>query len=161
MGSQNKLQAYPYSLKTIAMTNQAMCLNRSYTYIVPPKDALTIERLYCHLVFLFDSGVATADQVLLSLGIGDEYLPAITADANYQRRQSLNLAADANRRVDVSIDLTHLLKNDNVAYTEVGDIGTGYTLVELLLPDNLRNTAVTGTIELWKIDALYTTIGIR
>ncbi len=161
MGSQNKLQAYPYSLKTVAMMNQQMCANRAFAYIVPPKDALTIERLYTHFVMQFAVAISAADQVLLSLGIIDQYLPAIGADAHYQRRITLNKAADGSRRVDVSMDLTHLLKNTNVAYTESGDTGNGYTMVEILLPTTLQSTGSTGTIELWKIDALYTTTGIR
>ena len=165
MGSQNKLQSYPYSLKTILAADQAGCLNRFFLYMLPPKDALTIERLFCHFVFLFDASVATADQVVQSIGIVDELTPfPITATSNYQRRQTLNKQADANRRVDISIDLTHLLNNDNVAYEESGaDTGptTGFTAVEILLANNLVTTNTVGTIELWKLDGLFTTTGIR
>lgn len=165
MGNQNKQQAYPYSLKTVLASNQAGCFNRFYLYMLPPKDALTIERLFCHLVFQFDSSVAAADRVIQSLGIVDQLVPfPITATSNYQRRQAVNLQADANRRVDVSMDLTHLLKRTNVAYEEDAfDDGptTGYTAVEVLLSDNLQNTATVGTIEIWKLDGLFTTIGIR
>jgi len=167
MGAGNKLQAYPYSMKTIAAdSNQGICTNRFFMYMIPPKDALTIERLYCHFVMQFDSGVASADRVLQSLGIVDELRPfPQTKIANYQRRQALNISADSNRRVDVSIDLTHLLKHNNVAYEESvfdpGSSDTGYTAVEVLLADNLLNTSNVGTLELWKIDALFTTTGIR
>lgn len=74
------------------------------------------------------------------------------------------MSADANRRVDLSIDLTHLLKHDNVSYEEDAfDDGptTGYTAVEILLADTLRETSTVGTIEIWKIDGLFTTTGIR
>lgn len=167
MGSQNKQQAFPYSMKTIAAdSNQLICTGRFFMYMIPPKDALTIERLFCHFVMQFDSGVASADRVLQSIGIVDELRPfPQNAEANYQRRQILNVSADSNRRVDVSIDLTHLLKRDNVAYEESvfdpGAADTGYTAVEILLADNLLTTSTVGTLELWKIDALFTTIGIR
>lgn len=165
MGSQNKLQPYPYSLKTILAANQSACLNRFFLYMLPPKDALTIENLFCHFVFQFDAGVAVADRVVQSIGIVDQLTPfPITAASNYQRRQSVNVQADSNRRVDISMDLTHLLKHTNVAYEESAfDDGptTGYTAVEILLADNLINTSTTGTIEAWKIDALFTTTGIR
>ena len=119
MGNQNKQQAYPYSLKTVLAANQSGCLNRFFLYMLPPKDALTIERLFCHFVFQFDSAVATADRVVQSIGIVDQLTPfPITATSNYQRRQQVDLSADSNRRVDLSIDLTHLLKNTNVAYEE-------------------------------------------
>lgn len=103
-----------------------------------------------------------------SIGMVDEVPLLITSDANRQRRIELNQTADANRRVDISVDLTHLLKNDDVAYEETGfDTGpdTGYTMVEILLPNTLdinnANYLNVGSVELWKIDALFTTIGIR
>lgn len=165
MGNQNKLQPYPYSLKTVLAANQSACLNRFFLYMLPPKDALTIENLFCHFVFLFDSSVLAADRVVQSVGIVDELTPfPITATSNYQRRQTVNMTADSNRRVDLSIDLSHLLKNDNVAYEETAfDDGptTGYTAVEILLSDNLRETGTVGTIEIWKLDGLFTTTGIR
>ena len=165
MGNQNKLQSYPYSLKTVLASNQSACLNRFFMYMLPPKEALTIERLFCHFVFQFNSGVAAGDRVIQSIGIVDQLVPfPITADSNYQRRQEVNLQADSNRRVDLSIDLTHLLNNDNVAYEEDAfDDGptTGYTAVEILLANNLRETSNPGTIEIWKIDGLFTTTGIR
>lgn len=165
MGNQNKLQPYPYSLKTILASNQVACLNRFFLYMLPPKDALTIERMYCHFVFQFDSSVAAANRVVQSIGIVDELTPfPITAESNYQRRQTVNMTADSNRRVDLSMDITHLLNHDNVAYEENAfDDGpsNGYTAVEILLSDNLRETSTVGTIEIWKIDGLFTTTGIR
>lgn len=165
MGNQNKLQPYPYSLKTVLAANQAGCLNRFFLYMLPPKDALTIERLFCHFVFQFDASVAAANRVVQSIGIVDQLVPfPITATSNYQRRQTVDMQADSNRRVDLSIDLTHLLKHDNVGYEEDAfDDGptTGYTAVEILLSDNLRETSTVGTIEIWKIDGLFTTTGIR
>lgn len=165
MGNQNKLQPYPYSLKTVLAANQSGCLNRFFLYMLPPKDALTIERLFCHFVFQFDSSVAVASQVVQSIGIVDELTPfPITAASNYQRRQTVNMQADSNRRVDLSIDLTHLLNHDNVAYEETAfDDGPtdGYTAVEILLSDALVETSTVGVIELWKIDGLFTTTGIR
>lgn len=165
MGSQNKQQSYPYSMKTVLCADQSMCTARAFLYMLPPKDALTIERLYCHLVMQFDSGIAVGDRVLESIGIVDELVPfPMQAISHYQRRQTLNLQADSNRRVDVSLDLTHLLNRSNVAYSEsVLDDGpaNGYTAVEMKLPDTLQYSGITGTIELWKIDALFTTTGIR
>lgn len=165
MGAENKLQPYPYSLKTVLASNQAGCLNRFFLYMLPPKEALTIERLFCHFVFQFDVSVAVGSQVVQSIGIVDQLVPfPITATSNYQRRQTVNLQADANRRVDLSMDLTHLLNHNNVAYEEDAfDDGptTGYTAVEILLSDALQSTSLVGNIEIWKIDGLFTTTGIR
>lgn len=168
MGSQSKLQAYPYSLRTVAMSTFQMCGYRFMYYMLPPKDALTIERLYCHFVFQFASGVAVADRYIQSIGIVDEIPLLITQDANYQRRQDLNIQADANRRIDVSLDLTHLLNKNNVAYEEGGfdpADDDGFTFVEVLLSPNLNsdnaNYLNVGSVELWKLDGLFTTVGIR
>lgn len=172
MGGQSRQQPYPYSLRTVSASEDStslasglICGNRFFMYMLPPKDALTIERLFCHFVFQFDASIASADRVIQSIGIVDELPPfPETAESNYQRRQELNISADANRRIDVSIDLTHLLKNDDVAYTETPlDIGpdNGYTAVEILLSDNIPVLTATGVVELWKIDGLFTTVGIR
>lgn len=173
MGSQTKLQAYPYSLKTVAASEDStslatglICGNRFFMYMLPPKDALTIERLFCHFVFQFDASISSSDRVIKSIGIVDEIIPFPEgAVSNYQRRQDVNLQADANRRVDLSIDLTHLLNRENVGYEESGfdpnPVTTGYTLVEILLSQNIPTLTATGVVELWKIDGLFTTIGIR
>lgn len=167
MGSQNKLQPYKYTMKTVAAGSSAgICRNRFMMYMIPPKEALTIERLYCHFVMTFDASVAAADRRIESIGIIDELRPfPITAVSNYQRRQTVNLSADANRRVDLSIDLTHLLDHDNVAYEESvydpASVDTGFTAVEIMLPNNLVETSTVGALVLWKIDGLFTTTGIR
>lgn len=167
MGGQNKLQAYPYSLKTIgADGNQNICASRFLMYMLPPKDALTIERLFCHFVMTFDASVAVGNRIVESIGIVDELPPfPITGSANYQRRQTLNLAANSSRVVDIGMDLTHLLKHDNVRYEEAvydpSDITTGFTAVEIKLPDALSATTTIGVLTLWKVDGLFTTTGIR
>lgn len=155
-------------MKTAAIGTYAVCGRRIFMYLVPPKDALTIERLYSHFVFQFNASIASADQVVQSIGIVDEIPLLDSLDANYQRRIDLNLSADSNRRVDIGIDLSHLLKTDNVAYEEAGfdpSDDEGFTFVEIRLSDNLNtshpNYLNTGTIELWKTDALFTTLGIR
>ena len=168
MGSQNKLQPYPYSLKTAAIGTYSVCGRRIFMYLVPPKDALTIEKLYSHFVFQFSASISASDQVVQSIGIVDEIPLTDSTNATYQRRIDLNTQADSNRRVDIGIDLSHLLNPDNVAYEEGGfdpADDEGFTFVEIRLSDNLDsnhpNYLNTGTIELWKIDALFTTVGIR
>lgn len=168
MGSQNKQQPYPYSLKTGAIGTYSVCGRRIFMYLVPPKDALSIERLYSHFVFQFNASISASDRVVQSIGIVDEIPLSDILDANYQRRIDLNISADANRRVDIGIDLSHLLNRENVAYEEGGfdpADDEGFTFVEIRLSDNLNishpNYLDTGTIELWKTDALFTTVGIR
>lgn len=161
----NRKQEYPYSLRTVMATELDMCLYRSFFYVVPPQEALTIERLYCHINFEFDSSVAAGDKRIEYIGITDEVPLDYEADANYQRRQYVGVAAGPDDRVDISMDLSHLLKRDNVGYREetlgVSDPTTGYTYVEVLMPASIGTNNTTGVYHLWKIDALFTTTGIR
>ena len=84
------------------------------------------------------------------------------AGVNYLRTQELNIAADVNRYVDISIDITHLLKKDNVAFREYFDDNIdGATYVMIEPADALIGVSNIGTINLWKIDAQFTTQGIR
>lgn len=168
MGSQSKQQSYPYSLRTVLASNQSMCGSRWLMYMLPPKGALTIERLFCHFVIQFDTSVPSAYRMIETIGIVDEVPIFDTGEANRQKRIELNQQADANRRVDISIDLTHLLNPTDVSYEETGfDDGgddTNFTMVEVTMPyvPNYESYYLTtGTVELWKIDGLFTTIGIR
>lgn len=165
MGNESKLQQFPYSLRTIAHSGQTFCGYQAALYIVPPQNALTIENLNTHFVMQFDSAIAAANRKIESIGIIDEWTLLATQTPNRTRRITINQSADANRRVDLNIDLTHLLKNTDINYRETvlgaSDPTTGYTFVEILLPAALGVTANVGTIELWKIDGLYTTTGIR
>ncbi len=163
MSQSSKFQAYPYSMRTVLGVTD-FCTDRTMFYIVPPEDAITIENLFLHFVLLFDAGIAVADRMVKEIGISDEFV-SLGSVAGYSRNYTLNQAADVNRRVDISIDLTALLNKDNVGYREdildAGDPTTGYTYIEVKLPESLRDTVVVGTVEMWKVDALFTTQGVR
>ena len=66
--------------------------------------------------------------------------------------------------VDINIDLSPLLLKPNVAI-DTDPLGSwannNMTFVLIKLPDDLRSTDPTGTINLWKIDALFTTKEIQ
>lgn len=157
----NKHQEYTYSLKTVAAdtTNilTTMCLGKALFYIVPPQDAQTIQYLRTHFKFKFDSSIDPAYRRLDRIGIIDaKFSPT------YERYLDLGLTADGNREVEVNINLTPLLKKDNVAYTLFEDaFGTGYTYIFIELAPELNATPSVGEMRLWKADALFTTTGIR
>lgn len=159
----NKHQEYTYSLKTVAAdtTNilTTMCLGKALFYIVPPEDAQTIQYLRTHFKFKFDSSIDPAYRRLDRIGIVDaKFSPT------YERYLDLGLTADGNREVEVNINLTPLLKKDNVAYTLFEDaFGTGYTYIYILLAPEIEadNIGSVGEMRLWKADALFTTLGIR
>lgn len=159
MGQDTRKQSYPYTLRTITVTNESVCSDRVMLYITPPDNAITIEALYTHFVFQFDSAIASGNRILESLGIANEY----SSNPTRIKRQTINQTADGNRRVDYFVDLTPYLKNDDVTFSEEGNIAdlTDFTLVEAKFPAALVLEPTTGTIDLWKIDALFTTTGIR
>lgn len=163
MSQGSKRQPYPYSLRSVAMggiTTYSVCNQGAFFYVVPPRNALTIENLFTHLVFLFDAAIPAANQKLVSIGI-TESQSNIPVTTGYNRRIILNQAADVNGRIDLSIDLSHLLRKTNVGYKDAGNgfgSTTGFTLIEFMLG---ASAATTGVIELWKTDALFTTTGIR
>lgn len=175
MSQSAKKQPYTYTLKTATFVGGDngfggdygfICGNGIIFYLVPPDNAITIENLYVHLIMQFDTSVASADRVLKKIGIIDAPANPVFFPALIDRLKTfdVNIAADGNRMIDKRIDLSGLLKKDDVAYRGVfSDSSTpdnGYTMVYLGFDDGLMFQSNTGAIKLWKIDALFTTIGI-
>lgn len=134
----NKHQEYTYSLKTAAAdtTNilTTICLGKALFYLVPPEDALSIQYLRTHFKFKFDSAIPSGYRRLDRIGIIDAKF-----NPTYERYLDLNLTADGNREVEVNINLTPLLKKDNVKYTLFEDaFGTGYTYIYILLAPEIE-----------------------
>lgn len=165
MSESTKHQEYTYSFKTAAYANQSsavdICTDKILFYLIPPQDAISIQYLRTHLIFEFESSVAAADRKLEKIGISDEF-EYNDANVDYLRTLDINQSADGNRRVELDINLTPLLNKDNIAYaTDLNILGNGYTFVWVKLPANLAANLSVGKIILWKVDALFTTKGIR
>lgn len=167
MSESSKHQPYTYSLKSVAYVGMGtdICTNVIMMYIVPPDNALTIENLYMHLVMQFDAAVPSGDRVLRKIGISDEFTSEYFFGApNRLKVFDVNIAADANRMIDKRIDLSALLKKDDVLYRElilpITAPDTGYTYIYLEFDEDQKNNNLLGSIKLWKADALYTTVGI-
>lgn len=159
----SKNHFYPFTLRLATLSNIAFCRDKFYMYPVPPEDALSIENLFIHFKFTFDAGVASGNRIVEWIGIGSEFPTFITDEPAYFRKIDLNQAADANRKVDIKLDLTTILNKDNVRYREYFEtpVTTDYTYVIIKLSENLRDTSTVGTAQLCKLDALYTTKGIH
>lgn len=156
-----KSQFYRYSLKTAGLKGNSWCGDIAWLYLRPPEDAQSIESMYCRFRLRFDAGVAVGDRILEKVGISSSASLFDTPD--YERELEINQAADGDRYVDISIDLSTLLKKDNVKFQEdFGDFSTqDFTFVYIKLPYSLRNNLSVGTIELWKLDGMFTTKEIR
>lgn len=156
---------YRYSLKSSALANNTYCTARIFAYPVPPKNALSIESIFMHLRMTFDSAVAAGNRKVESVGIAHDRPDLYTALPTEQNIITLNQAADANRVVDIKIDLTSLIidktKVDYDSELEA-DYATGdKTMIVVKVPDALIDTTNVGTIDLWKIDTIWTTREIR
>lgn len=164
MSGSTKSQFYRYTVRTVAAANPVGCTDKMYLYPVPPEDALTIESLFTHFRFMFDSGVASGDRKIEYIAVASERPLSINDEPRTIKKFILNQSADGNRRIDVKLDLTDLLTKENVAFTSL--LSADYeqdnmTLILVKFPDSLRNTLTVGTMELWKADSTYTTREIR
>lgn len=165
MSSSSKVHVYPYSMRVAALsiTTFFVCQNRLVFFLQPVEGALTIENLYIHLKMTFNTTIATGNRVVKAIAIGDSMPIDTTSFPSYYRALTLNVAADpTTRKVDIRLDLTTLLKKTNVGSMN-GDgtlTGTG-TWVLLELADALIGSGSIATLDLWKMDGLYTTKGTR
>ena len=161
----NKIQPYTYSLKTAAEMGVLTCGFIQYCYIVPPEDALSIENLRTHLIVKFCADVPEEFRVVKRIGISNTMLGA--GEITYKKVFDVNKVADVNGIVDFEIDLSTLLKKDNVEYwQDLNDFPTTGTFVYVELDPNVGNYWVINVnyvaeIKLWKVDALFTTKEIR
>lgn len=174
MSESTKIQPYKYSMRVVTFVNWVnefggnsgdICSDGIILYPVPPEDAISIESLSMHLIMQFDSGVAADKRVLKKIGIFDEYTnPTAFGWPNRMRIYDVNIAADVNRKIDKRIDLTALLKKDDVGYRELvmplEAPDTGYTYIYLGFDTSLFGSSLIGKVLLWKVESLYTTRGI-
>ena len=172
-----KATTWPYAYKTVAMS----CASTSYTMpfvvnayeshltlpvitselaleIFPPLYIYQPTGLFMHLNYTFNSGIATGDQLLRGIYVRDTASPYVVTgienigDSTVQNYMPLNVQADVNRNINISLDLSSLLtgKPTNVVFLSFN-------------PDlawSIR-TCPGDTINLWKLDLVYQTIGIR
>lgn len=165
MSESSKQHFYHYTARSVALADYAWCGGKILLYVMPPEKALTIENMFVHFKATFDSSVPSGQRIVKTIGIIDKrpLFYDSNSDANYYRKLDLNIAADANRKVDIKVDLSHLLKKDNVGFREYFSDSSMPNLTYVMIePDDaLLGTINIGRIDLWKIDAQFTTQGIR
>lgn len=164
MSESSKHHFYPYSIKSVGMNSTAWCGGKILLYVLPPERALSIENMFVHFKATFDSAISSGNRVVKSISIVDKIPDSYLNNdgVGYYRSMDLNISADVNRKVDIKVDVSHLLKKDNVGYREYfdDDLG-GLTYVMIEPDDDLLGVINIGTIDLWKVDAQFTTSGIR
>lgn len=164
MSESTKHHFYPYTVRSVGFHYSSWCGGKILLYVIPPERALTIENLYVHFKATFDSAIPSGTRIVKAVSVVDK-IPILynsNDDVNYIKTQELNIAADGSRKVDIKIDISHLLKKDNVAFRELFDDNVeGCTYIMIEPDDSLIGNSNIGTIDLWKADAQFTTSGIR
>ena len=151
MGGQSRHQEYKYQYKTISLQNARDCGDGGTLNFNLPANVLKVKNLWAHIRIVFNASEPIANQKIS--GIGQKVWPY---SAPQPKMKPLNLVADANRRIDFTADLTEILASldlTNAAYYSQGFIG-----VAIQHPITLTQIA---NIEIWKMDLVYTTQGIR
>lgn len=149
----NTKQEYTYSLKSVAFADSGnlLCSSELWFQVRPPDDYIALKRLQFHLILLFDAGVSSGDRQINQIGITDSAVTGLP-DATYSNLVTINRSADVNRKIDLSINLTSLLKpstnNNHYVYVKFPKFYT---------TDGVNG----GSVLLCKADALFTTTGIR
>ena len=163
MSQSTKVHFYDHTLRSAAATGLSLCRDKAYFYLVAPKNAQTIENMYLHLKITFDAGVAAPNRVLQYIGVGNEYPLDIADDpSGYFNKLDLNLAADAvTRKIDLRLNITPLLKKENAGWRDRFNAEPDLTYIIIKTADANRDVTTVASVELCKVDALYTTTGIR
>jgi hypothetical protein len=156
MSQATKNQFYRFSLRT-TVAKVGWCTKRIMMRQIPPDNAQTLENLFCHVRINFDNAsLPTSHKVLHRIGIISGF-PAYNAAESEDRFRyiDVDIPADGSNIVDLKIDLTSLIDktdiNGNLVYLESARAGS----------TDVDFTYSAGTIELWKLDGIYTTREIR
>lgn len=152
MGGQSRHQEYKYQYKTISLQNARDCGAGATLNFNLPSNLLEIKNLWAHIRIVFHASEPTANQKII--GIGTRTFSS--NDFNQPKMKPLNLTADANRRIDFTYDLTEVIKD--LVINDAALFAQGYVGIGILHPAYLTQLA---TIEIWKMDLVYTTQGIR
>jgi hypothetical protein len=165
MSESSKHHFYHYTARSVVLADYAWCGGKILLYVMPPEKALTIENMFVHFKATFDSAIPSGQRLVKSISIVDKrpFFYDSNSDVNYMRTLDLNILADGSRKVDIKVDISHLLKKDNVGFREYfSDSSTpNLTYVMIEPDDSLIGNNNIGRIDLWKLDAQFTTQGIR
>jgi hypothetical protein len=151
MGGTTRHQEYRYQYKSVSTQNARTCGNGATMSFNLPSDFLEAKNLYCHIRVRFHASEPVGNQKILYIG-----QPAWPPDGEQPNMVYVNRSADGDRRIDLEIDLTQIIEKLEQQPAAFG--GQGYFNVGILHPGVLAQLA---TVELWKMDLVYTTTGIR
>lgn len=148
MGSSSKIQEFPYGFKTAAISNFIVCTHKYYFRLVPPQNLLEYKNMVAQIIFQFGVGTVVGDRKIVSVGVTSGDFSYTTNPSRFKRITG-NWAADVNRRVSITQDLTAMLHPTQDNY------------LEIIFSDVFASAYDFGVWELLKLDMLYTSKGIR
>jgi len=159
-GSQTRHQEVKYQYRSVAVARTIFCGYGPHLDISVPEDLLELKNVAIHASIVFDVSVSAPNRVLH--WIGGAYVVNPYPDQTVSPTQPAMIhvleSADANRRVDVTIDISHLIPqieiDDNPTFDQP-------SFEVSMVTDPTGANSVTGVLEIWKVDLIYTTKGIQ
>lgn len=172
MPTQTSIAAFPYAVKTVALgtvLSFPQTIYNDYFFGTPfvPQVAIAAEismicypplfvyktkKLFIHVKYTFDVGIATGDQMITRIYVRDTPFGGKFNKPKSEKFMDVNLVADVNRTIEFSMDLSSLISGQTNNY------------VALRFPVNVGSQArgnTRDTIGIWKQDLIYQTIGVR
>jgi hypothetical protein len=141
---------YPYAVKVVTVADYQACGNRYFLAVYPPEDMLECKEIYTRLHFRFMGGVAPADQIIERVGVSSDYPDFILDDPVQVLYLDKQFTADANGHLELSLDLTPYIQDP-----------AGANFIELQFAASLFSSGGWGIFDLWQVDMVYTTQGVR
>lgn len=155
-------------MKTAGIADQPFCVPKFYLYLTPPENSLSIENLKTHIRVKFDTAIIpVAYRKITRVGVQNSMDSLATP--THKRYLEVNASADGSGIVDLFLDLSSLIKKDNVEFWPGGGASypdaTNYLYLEVpvetygyLAPPTYWKI---GDVQLWKADGLFTIKEIR
>jgi len=136
-GSQTRHQEAKYQYRSVAVARTIFCGYGPHLDISVPEDLLELKNVAIHASIVFDVSVSAPNRVLH--WIGGAYVVNPYPDQTVSSTQPAMIhvleSADANRRVDVTIDISHLIPqieiDDNPTFDRTIEVFAVQVLVKV------------------------------
>lgn len=158
MSELTRNQEYTFQYKTVNVRDSFFGGHQPKLSVALPKNLLAIKNLYCHLMMTYDIAVPVGQRKLNWIGGNPQYTGGTIPNAAQPNMKYLGAVADVTtRKIDVKVDLS-----DIVSKLSINSLfGQPQLEINLLQEDPSGLFNVTGSLQLWKVDLIYTTQATR
>lgn len=159
-GGQTRHQEATYQYRSVAVARTIFCGYGPHLYVSIPENLLELKNVAIHASLLFDASVAAGNRKIHWIGGGYQLNPYPDQTVASEQPSMIHIlqSADANRRADVTIDISHLIPQLVIDDTPTFDQPSFEVSI---VTDPTGANSVTGVLEIWKVDLIYTTKGIQ